>query len=45
MLKFTVEAQEDLATFFAAPGATDVIHKWKATHPYQVGWVNYEAHE
>lgn len=45
MLNFTVEAQDDLATFFAAPGATDVIHKWKATHPYQVGWVNYEVHE
>lgn len=45
VLNFTVEAQDDLATLFAAPGAIDVIHKWQAEHPYKVAWVNYEAHE
>ncbi len=44
VLNFTVEARDDLATLFAAPGAVEVIHKWQATHPYKVAWVNYEAH-
>lgn len=45
VLTFTVESREDLGALFTAPGAIDVIHKWKADHPYQVAWVNYEAHE
>ncbi|MDA3147777.1 hypothetical protein JSO19_10345 [Leucobacter sp. UCMA 4100] len=45
VLTFTVESREDLAALFSAPGAIEVIHKWKADHPYQVAWVNSEAHE
>ncbi|GAB6939822.1 hypothetical protein ACQP60_19755 [Isoptericola variabilis] len=43
VLHFGVDDRDDLATLFAAPGAVDVVHKWKASHPYQVAWVNYEA--
>lgn len=44
-LTFAVATREDLAALFAAPGAIEVIHKWRADHPYSVAWVNYEAHE
>ncbi|MEU6431713.1 hypothetical protein ABZ860_37925 [Microbispora sp. NPDC046973] len=43
VLQFGVESPDDLATLFAAPGAINVIHKWKADHPYKVAWVNHEV--
>ncbi|KAA5837091.1 hypothetical protein ABT337_27245 [Saccharopolyspora hirsuta] len=43
VLQFGVADQDDLATLFAAPGAVDVIHKWRARHPYAVAWVNHET--
>lgn len=45
MLSFSVESRDNLAILFSAPGATDIIHKWKATHPYQVAWINHEVQE
>jgi hypothetical protein len=44
VLEFAVESRGDLATLFAAPGAGEVIHKWQATNPYKVAWVNHEIH-
>ena len=43
VLQIGVEGEDDLAKLFAAPGAIDVIHKWKADHPYKVAWVNHET--
>lgn len=45
VLSFRVDGENELAALFSAPGAGDVIHKWKASHPYQVAWVNYEVQE
>ncbi|WP_423464946.1 hypothetical protein ACO229_11150 [Promicromonospora sp. MS192] len=43
VLHFGVDDRDGLAALFAAPGAVDVIHTWKTSHPYRVAWVNYEA--
>lgn len=45
VLHFGVDDRDALAALFAAPGAADVVHKWKADHPYRVAWANYEADE
>ncbi len=34
---------EALNASFAAPGAVELIKRWKARYPYRVVWVNHEA--
>jgi hypothetical protein len=43
VLQFSVTDRDALATLFAAPGAGEIIHKWQASHPYKVAWVNHLA--
>ncbi|TIC85615.1 hypothetical protein [Nocardioides sp. GY 10127] len=40
VLEFGVADHDALVTLFAAPDAGKVIHKWQASHPYSVAWVN-----
>jgi hypothetical protein len=43
VLQFDVADRDALAILFAAPGAGEIIHKWQASHPYQVAWVNHRT--
>lgn len=43
VLQFGLADREALATLFAAPGASEVIHTWQARYPYKVAWVNHEV--
>ncbi|MFI5658521.1 hypothetical protein [Streptomyces sp. NPDC051684] len=41
VVQFGVADVDALGAAFAAPGAEELIHRWKARYPYKVAWANH----